>query len=72
MREKFSHQVTARGGRREREESAEQHYGEVYDHGWRSAADAAQHPKYALWPYRPYGRVPARDIPDSRQGCPIA
>ena len=68
MREKFRRQVTARGKREpEPEESAEQRYGEVYDHCWRSAADAAQHPKY-----RPYGRVPARDIPDSRQGCPIA
>ena len=70
MREKFRRQVTARGNpepEREPEESAEQRYGEVYDHCWRSAADAAQHPKY-----RPYGRVPARDIPDSRQGCPTA
>ena len=67
MREKFRRQVTARGNpepEREPEESAEQRYGEVYDHCWRSAADAAQNPKY--------GRVPALDIPDSHQGCPIA
>ena len=68
MREKFRRQVTTRAKPEpERDESAEQRYGEVYDHCWRSAADAAQNPKY-----KPYGRVPALDIPDSRQGCPIA